>query len=524
MKRLLPLALAGALFAAGAQAQTLRWSSQGDPQTMDPHSQNEQMTNMMNGQVYERLTNRDRQLKIVPGLATEWAQVSPLVWRFKLRPGVKFHDGSPFTADDVVFSILRGQEKTSQINNYASAVGTPKKIDDMTVEFDLPAVNPIFLQHLNALWIMSKSWCEKNNVTKPLDFANKEESFTSLHANGTGPYMLVSRAPGIKTVYKRNPNYWGKIEGNVQDIVFTPIENNGTRTAALVSGELEFVLDPPPQDLARLRNTPGVKIIDGPENRIVFIGMDQGRDELLYSSVKGKNPFKDLRIRKALYQAIDIETMKVRLMNGQSYPTGSMTPSPLGSYNDPAIESRFPYDVVAAKKLMVEAGYADGFEVQLDCPNNRYINDEKICVALAAMWAQLKVKVKVVTQPRATYFPKLEKYDFSMYMLGWGGDVTDAETVITPVLRNNLGDKGIGFYNYGHSRDDVFDALAAKSSVEPDPKKREELVKAALLRYREQVTTLPLHRQVIPWAARSNVSVVHRADNWFEVGWVRIGK
>ena len=386
-------------------------------------------------------------------------------------------------------------------------------------------MDPIFLQHLNALWIMSKSWCEQHNVTKPLDFANKEESFTSLHANGTGPYMLVSRAPGIKTVYKRNPNYWGRIEGNVQDIVFTPIENNATRTAALVSGELDFILDPPSQDLARLRSTPGVQVIDGPENRIVFIGMDQGRDELLYSSVKGKNPFKDIRVRKALYQAIDIETMKARLMNGQSFPTGGMTPSPLGSYNDPAIEARFAYDVAAAKKLMVDAGYPDGFEVQIDCPNNRYINDEKICVALAAMWAQLKVRVKVVTQPRATYFPKIEKYDISMYMLGWGGDVTDAETVITPVLRNNLGDgSGIGFYNYGHAKDDTFDALAAKSSVESDPKKREELVKAALLRYKDQVTTLPLHRQVIPWAARSNVSVVHRADNWLEVAWITIGK
>jgi peptide/nickel transport system substrate-binding protein len=525
MKRLFSLALAGALFAAAAHAQTLRWSSQGDPQTMDPHSQNESGTNMMNGQVYERLTNRDKQLNIVPGLATEWTQVSPLVWHFKLRPGVKFHDGSPFTADDVVFSIVRGQQKTSQINNYAKAVGTPKKIDDLTVEFNLPAVDPIFLQHLNALWIMSKSWCEQHNVTKPLDFANKEESFTSLHANGTGPYMLVSRAPGIKTVYKRNPNYWGRIEGNVQDIVFTPIENNATRTAALVSGELDFILDPPSQDLARLRSTPGVQVIDGPENRIVFIGMDQGRDELLYSSVKGKNPFKDIRVRKALYQAIDIETMKARLMNGQSFPTGGMTPSPLGSYNDPAIEARFAYDVAAAKKLMVDAGYPDGFEVQIDCPNNRYINDEKICVALAAMWAQLKVRVKVVTQPRATYFPKIEKYDISMYMLGWGGDVTDAETVITPVLRNNLGDgSGIGFYNYGHAKDDTFDALAAKSSVESDPKKREELVKAALLRYKDQVTTLPLHRQVIPWAARSNVSVVHRADNWLEVAWITIGK
>ena len=372
---------------------------------------------------------------------------------------------------------------------------------------------------------MSKPWCVKNKATKPLDFANKEESFTSLHANGTGPYMLVSRSPGNKTVYKRNPNYWGKIDGNVQEIVFTPIANDATRTAALVSGELDFVLDPPPPDLARLRHTDGVKVIDGPENRIVFIGMDQGRDQLLYSSVKGKNPFKDIRVRKALYQAIDIQTIKARLMNGQSYPTGAMTPSPLGSYNDPAIESRFPYDLAAAKKSMADAGYPDGFEVQLDCPNNRYINDEKICVALAAMWAQLKVKVKVVAQPRVNYFPKLEKYDFSMYMLGWGGSITDAETVITPVLRNHRDDgSGIGFYNYGRYKDDVFDALAAKTSVESDPIKREAMIKQALLRYKDQFATLPLHRQVIPWAARSNVDVVHRADNWLEVAWVKIGK
>ena len=524
MTRLLPLALTAFLGLATAQAQTLRWASQGDPQTMDPHSQNESMTNMMNGQVYERLTSRDKQLRIVPGLATEWTQVSPLVWRLKIRQNVKFHDGSPLTADDVVYSILRAQQPTSQVNNYATAVGAPKKIDQETVEFDLPAVDPIFLQHLDALWIMSKPWSEEHRVTKPLDFKNKEESYTSLNANGTGPYMLVSRAPGIKTVYKRNPGYWGKIEGNVQDVVFTPIANDATRLAALVSGEIDFVLDPSPRDVARLRTTPGVKVIDGQENRIVFIGMDQGRDELLYSSVKGKNPFKDVRVRKALYQAIDIDTLKNKLMNGQSFPTGGMTPSPLGAYDDPALEKRFPFDLAAAKKLLADAGYPDGFEVQLDCPNNRYINDEQICIALAGMWAQLKVRVKVVAQPRATYFPKLEKYDFSMYMLGWGGSVTDAETVLTPVMRNNLGDKGIGFYNYGHSRNDKFDALAAQSSVEPDPAKREVLVKAALREFKESVNTLPLHRQVIPWAARSNVTVVPRADNWLEVQWVSVGK
>jgi len=524
MKRTVLAALLGAALAlaTAAHAQTLRWASQGDAQTMDPHSQNELLTNSINAQVYEKLVNRDKTLAIVPALATEWQQVSPLLWRFKLRPNVKFHDGTPFTADDVVFSMQRAAQPTSLIAAYATAVGTPKAVDPLTVEFQLAAPNPIFLQHLETLFIMSKSWSEKNKVTKPLDFKNKEESYASLNANGTGPYMLVSRAPGIKTVYKRNTAWWGKHEGNVQDIVYTPIGNDATRLAALVSGEIDFVLDPAPRDVARLRNTAGVTVIDGPENRIVFIGMDQARDKLLYGNVPGdKNPFKDVRVRRALYQAIDIETMKTKLMNGQSVPTGGLTPSPLGSYNDPEIEKRYPYDVAAAKKLMAEAGYPNGFEVQLDCPNNRYINDEEICIALAGMWAQIGVKIKVVAQPRATYFPKAEKLDVSMYMLGWGGAITDAETTLTPVLRNR-GEKGVGYYNWGNVKNDKFDALAAQSSVEPDAKKREELVKAALREYKEQVHTLPLHRQVIPWAARSNVSAVHRADNWLEVQWVTI--
>jgi peptide/nickel transport system substrate-binding protein len=522
MKSFVTTAALLALLAAGsAGAQTLRWASQGDPQTMDPHSQNESMTNMMNGQVYERLTSRDRQLNIVPGLATSWEQTGPLTWRFKLRPNVKFHDGTPFTADDVVFSINRGKEPTSQISVYANAVGTPVAIDPLTVEFRLDKVNPIFLQHMDALWIMSKPWSEKNKVTKPLDFKNKEESYASFNANGTGPFMLVSRAPGIKTVYKRNPNWWGKFAGNVQEIVYTQISNDATRLAALVSGEIDFVLDPAPRDVARLRSTPGVKVIDGPENRIVFIGMDQQRDELLYGSVKTKNPFKDVRVRRALYQAIDIETMKNKLMNGQSFPTGGITPSPLGSYDDPTIETRLPFDLAKARALMAEAGYPDGFEVTLDCPNNRYINDEEICIALAGMWAQLKVKVKVNAMPRATYFPKLEKRDTSMYMLGWGGAVTDAETTLTPVLRSK-GEKGAGDFNYGNVKDEKFDQLAIASSTEADPKKREELVKAALREYTQQAHILPLHRQVIPWAARSNVDAVHRADNWLEVAWVTI--
>ncbi len=507
---------------APAQAQTLRWASQGDAQTMDPHSQNELLTNAMNGQVYETLVNRDKQLGIEPVLATEWQQVTPLLWRFKLRPGVKFHDGTPFTADDVVFSILRAREGTSDIRVYSAAVGEPRKIDNLTVEFVLKDVNPIFLQHLATLQIMSKAWCEKNKATKPQDFKNKEETYTALNANGTGPYVLVSRAPDTKTVYKRNTAWWGKFDGNVQEVVYTPIKSDATRTAALISGEIDFVLDPVPQDVPRLRSTAGVKVIDGPENRVVFIGMDQDRDKLLYGSVPGdKNPFKDVRVRRALYQAIDIETIKTRLMRGQAYPTGGITPSPLGAFNDPEIEKRLPYDLDAAKKLMADAGYPQGFEVTLDCPNNRYINDEEICQTLAAMWARLNVKIRVNGMPRATYFPKVQKFDTSMYMLGWGGSITDAETTLTPVLRSR-GEGGVGSWNFGGYKDAKLDELAAASSKEGDPKKREQLIKAALKEHNDQVLHLPLHRQVIPWAARANVDVVHRADNWLEWRWVTV--
>ena len=506
-----------------ALAQTLRWASQGDPLTMDPQSQNEGLTNAINGQVYERLTRRDRQLNLVPALAVSWEQTSPLVWRFRLRAGVKFHDGAPFTADDVVFSFKRAQDPVSTFSVYANAVGTVVAVDALTVEFRLARVNPVFLQHADTVSIVSRAWCEKHKVVRPLDFKNKEESFASFNANGTGPYRLVSRQPGIKTSFKRNPAWWGAFDGNVQEIVYTPIANDATRLAALISGEIDFVLDPAPRDIPRLRHTGSVKVIDGPENRLIFIGMDQMREELLYGSVKTKNPFKDVRVRRALYQAVDIETMRSKLMNGMAVPTGGVTPSPLGAFNDAALETRLPFDVTRAKALMVEAGYPDGFEVTIDCPNNRYVNDDEICIALATMWAKIGVRVGVNAMPRATYFPRMEKHDTSMYLLGWGGSVTDAETTLTPVMRNP-GDKGEGLYNYGRSRNDSFDALAAASSVEPDAKKREALIKAALREWREQVHTIPLHRQMIPWAARTNVSVVHRADNWLEVPWVVIGK
>jgi peptide/nickel transport system substrate-binding protein len=513
------IALAFLLVLASADAKPFRWSSQGDPQTIDPHSQNELLTNAINGQIYETLVNRGKKLEIVPVLATEWKQIDPLTWRFVLRKGVKFHDGTPFGADDVVFSFQRASQPSSQIRVYATAMGKPRKIDESTVEFKLPEPNPIMLEHMTTLQIMSKAWCEKNKVQRPLDFSSKEESFASTHANGTGPYMLKAREPDVKTVMVRNPNWWGKPEGNVTEVTYLPIKSDATRVSALISGNVDLVLDPPPQDVPRLRKQAGVKIVEGPENRIVFFGFDQSRDELLYSDVKGKNPFKDRRVREAIYRAIDIEAIRRVTMRGQALPTGSITPSILGS--NPEAEKRLPYDVARAKQLLAQAGYPDGFGFTLDCPNNRYINDEQICIAVSGMLAKIGLKVRVNAQPRAIYFARMPKRDTSAFMLGWGGAITDAQTTLTPVLHSPDG-KGAGDYNWGSYVNKKLDALIDAARVEPDPAKRRQQIADALAEHNAQIHHVPLHRQVIPWAMRENVRAVHRADNWVETNWVYV--
>jgi peptide/nickel transport system substrate-binding protein len=512
-------AVAAAAF-SGADAKPFRWSSQGDPQTSDPHSQNEGLTNLFAQQVHDTLVTRDKKLGIVPGLAVSWTQVNDTTWRFNLRQGAKFHDGSPLTADDIVFSIERAQHPHSLLRQYANLLGKPRRIDDHTVELVQQDPNPILLQHATLIYIMSKAWSAKHKVEQPLDFKSGQDSYAARHAMGTGPWILVSREPDVKIVLRRNPDWWGKHEGNVTEITYRPIQSDATRTAALVSGQVDFVLDPPPQDVARLKAHPDLKVVEGTENRVVFLGFDQQRDELLYSNVKGKNPFKDMRVRQAVYHAIDIETLRAKTMRGLSRPTGGITPSLLAS--NPDAERRLPYDPGRAKQLLADAGYPSGFEVGMHCPNNRYINDEEICTALGAMLARVGVRVKLTTQPRATYFPRLEKYDMSFYMLGWGGAVTDAQPTLSPVLRSYDKATGQGNYNYGRYSDAKLDALIDAAAKEMNPDKRSELIRQALIMHNQNVYHVPLHRQVIPWAMRANVHVVHRADNWLMGEWIRV--
>ena len=507
--------------AATLDAKTLRFSSQGDITTIDPHGNNEGFTNAYLDSIYEPLVTRGKQLKVEPCLAVSWEAVNPTTMRFKLRPNVRFHDGTAFTADDVVFSIQRALSDTSNFKPYLAGVKEARKVDDLTVDIVTDGPAPVLIGQLTEVRMMSKAWSTAHNVLKPQDYKNKEETWATRNANGTGPYILQSREADVKTVAVLNSNWWGKVEGNVNEIVYQPIKQDSTRIAALLSGEIDFVLDPPPQDIGRLKQDPKIKVLEGNENRTVFLGMDQWRDELSYSSVKGKNPFKDKRVREAFQKAIDVNAIKSQVMRGLSIPTAVMYAPQVDGYPKD-LDRVKPPDREGAKKLLADAGYPQGFTVTLDCPNNRYINDEKICVAVAAMLAQVNVKVNVNAMPRATYFPKIQNYDTSFYMLGWGVPTFDSQYALQSLVRTVVPKTADGDYNLGKYSNAMVDAAVDKLKTEVDPAKRVALAYAASQAHMADFGHIPLHFQVIPWAMRSNVKAIHRADNRLTVKWVTV--
>ena len=506
---------AGACTGAHA-AKTFRWSSQGDASTVDPHAQNESFTNAIVGLVYEYLVSYDKKVALTPQLATSWKNTSPTTWVFNLRRGVKFQDGTPFTADDVVFSFERAKLSGSTFKLYSNQAGTARKVDDYTVEFTTPAPNPILPITVTNVFIMSKRWCEGHGVTRPQDFMNKEETYSSRNAMGTGPYRMISYESGVKTLLEKNPGWWGiregLYEGNVDAIEYRPIGNPATRMAALRSGELDFVQDPSVQDVPAMKRDPALKVWEGSEFRVVFIGFDQAHDVLVQSKVKHGNPFKDRRVRLALYQAIDIDALKAQVMRGLAIPTGIALPSPQGAGVPASLERRFAYDPAAAKRLLAEAGYPAGFDFTLNCPNDRYVNDEKICVALASMWAKAGLDVRVETMPKTQYFQKAEKLGMDAFMVGWGGANQDALITLKAVMHSRNA-QGAGDGNYGNFRNDALDREIDAAETEMDMAKRQQHIDRATAIVRDEVLVIPLHRQVIPWVSRAGVKVIHRANN-----------
>lgn len=509
----------------GAHARTFKWTSASDIPTLDIHSQNNALGNGVHAAVYESLVYyNSKSFKIEPMLATAWKQVSPTQMQFTLRTGVKFSDGSSMTAEDVKFSIERAMAKTSNYSVYTQGIDKVVVAGPNTLDIFTKAPNPVLLNQLTELRVMSKAWAEKNKSVEPKDIKTKDESFAHRNAMGTGPFMVKEWQPDQKLVLVDNPQWWGHgakaKPGNVTEVIYTPIKSEATRMAALLSGEVDFVLDPTPQDLERVQRNAALKVVQGPENRTIFFGMDQHRDELPGSSVKGKNPLKDQRVRQALYQAIDINAIHKVVMRGLSQNTGTLIAPQVSGYTKRA-DQRYPYDAAAAQKLLAEAGYKDGFEVDFACPNNRYIADERICQAVAAMWSKVGVKAKLRTMPLVSYFPMIQRHEASIYMLGWGVPTFDSLYSLQSLLRT-VGQGGDGNFNLGKYSNPKVDAAVDALKTETDPARRKALTKEALSIHKADVGHIPLHHQVIPWAMRANVSVVHRADNRLTVKWVKI--
>ncbi len=538
-KRRLLMFAAGAALAAGASfgpasqaqaQQTLRWAFQGNLNTLDPYGINETTTLGLQGNVYEGLTKRDKDLKIIPGLAERWeTSADGLTWRFHLRRGVKFHNGNDFNADDVIFSAQRVLANNSQLSSRLSGGPEFVKVDDFTVEVKLKTPNPILHYSWDTWYIMDKEWTEANGAAIPPAPQATTPGFATLNANGTGPFRVTEHQLGVRTVFEKNPNWWGKVEHNLDRVIFTPITSAPTRVAALLSNEVD-VIDPVPlQDVPRINASANARVLEGPEVRTIYLSFDQMRDELTASSVKGKNPFKDVRVRKAFYQAIDIEAIRRQVMRGAATPASSLI-SPLFFEGVNRIQ-RHPFDLAAANRLLDEAGYprqggANGtrFSVDLDCPNDRYVNDGPICQAVTAMLARVGIQINLQAVPRAQFFAKINSpvYNTPFYLLGWTPGTGDAHNVLIDLMhtRRPDGSGGRGQFNNGGFSNARVDQLTDLVLVETDMAKRNAMIQEAFQILHDQVGYIPLHQQALAWGVSRNVELVQRADNQPLFYWV----
>ncbi|MEM8823081.1 MAG: ABC transporter substrate-binding protein [Pseudomonadota bacterium] len=506
MLRTTALVTIAAMAAGMANAETLRWARAGDSLTLDPHAQNEGPTHTLAHQVYEPLIIRDQTGAFEPALATDWAPSAddPNVWVFNLREGVTFHDGAAFTAEDVVFSFERAKSETSAMKELLTSIVEVRAVDDTTVEFVTDGPNPILPANFTNLFMMDSGWAEANNTVAVQDIANGDVNFAATNANGTGPYTVVSREPDVRTVLEANPDYWGvgQFPIGYSRIEYTPIQNAATRVAALLSGEVDFIQDVPVQDLGRVAETEGLVVKTAPQNRTIFLGVNVGADDLERDNVDGANPLADVRVRRAMNTAINRDAIRQIVMRDQSQPTGVIAPPFVNGWTE-ALDTVPEADVAAAKALLTEAGYADGFTIQLDCPNDRYVNDEAICQAVAGMMGQIGITVNLNAQSKALHFPLIQNATTDFYLLGWGVPTYDSEYIFNFLVHTKDGERG-SWNPTGFSNADL-DAKIVSLASETDLDARNATIQEIWGVVQDEQLYLPLHHQVLNWGMTQSV-------------------
>lgn len=510
-KHWLLAAVAAFALSGAAEAKTLKWGAAREIASLDPYSFGETFTLAVLNHVYEGLVRYTGDLKIEPALAESWETVSPTVWRFKLHQGVKFHNGNPFTADDVIASLARVTHDSSPLKGNLPAYKSSKKIDDYTVEIEVNGPYPLLLNDLTNIYIFDKEWMEANNASLPTDAGKGIEGYATNNANGTGPFKVESRRADSKTIFVRNESWWDKPQHNIDRIEFTPITSASTRVAALLSGEIDFTNVAPLQDLPRLSASPDVKVLQTNELRTVIFAFNL-KDALVESDVKDKNPLKDKRVREALYRAIDIDAVQKRAMRGLSRNTGAIVAPAIPGYV-PKMDERLPFDLAGAKKLLADAGYPNGFSFLMNCNTDSLVNEEEFCQAVASMWSRAGLKPNLNMAPRSQQTPKRVKGEFDVISFGWANEpMIDAYSILVQVMRSKSGTGGV--FNWGNWGDPRIDALTDKAGVELDNAKRIPMMTEALMIAKDEHLFIPMHQQPMAWAMGKAVeSTVQASDN-----------
>ncbi len=510
MKNLLA-AVAVSLLAAlsiAASAADLSIALGADVTSIDPHFHNLTPNNNVCGHIFEPLVNKDPRGRLTPALAESWRAIDDLTWEFKLRRGVKFHDGSGFTAADVAFSLDRVPtvpNSPSPFTTYSKQITEKVIVDPHTIRLKTAAPYPLMPNDMGTILIVS---------SKAAKGATTEDFNSGKAAIGTGPFKFVRWQKGDRIELARNDAYWGP-KSSWERVTLRIITSDPTRVAALLAGDVRAIENVPTADLANVSKNPDLSVYRIVSHRVMYLHLDSSRDKSPFVTDKAgkgleKNPLKDVRVRKAISKAINRQALVARVMEGAAVATGQLMPEGMFGYT-PALKPE-TYDPEGARKLLAEAGYPDGFGLTLHGPNNRYVNDQQMAQAIAQMLTRVGIITKVETMPSAVYFTRANKLEFSFILVGWGSDTAEASSPLKALLATFNNEKGMGQANRGRYSNPKMDAALGQALATVDDAKREKLLQQATEIAISDVGIIPIYHQENLWATRKGIVYTPRAD------------
>jgi peptide/nickel transport system substrate-binding protein len=500
-----------ALFAYAAQpagAADISVALSADVTSVDPHFHNLTPNNNVANHIFEALVAKDARGQLRPGLAESWRPVDDLMWEFRLRKGVKFHDGSDFTAADVAFSLDRVPavpNSPSPFTTYSKQIVEKIVVDPYTIRFKTAAPYPLMANDMSTIMIVS-SRAAKGAATE--DFNSGKAAI------GTGPFRFVRWQKGDRIELARYEGYWGA-KSPWDRAVLRIIASDPTRVASLLAGEVRAIENVPTADLARVVKQPDLSVFRMVSLRLMYLHMDSNREATPFVTDKAgrplsRNPLKDVRVRRALSKAVNRQALVDRVMEGAARPTGQLMPEGTFGYT-PALKAE-PYDPDGARKLLAEAGYPDGFALTIHGPNDRYVNDDQVTQTIAQMFSRVGIATKVETMPSSVYFTRANKLEFSVMLVGWGADTAEASSPLKALLATYSSEKGMGQANRGRYSNAKMDALLQQALATVDDARREQLLQQATAVAIADLGIVPLYHQESVWATRKGIVYTPRAD------------